>query len=76
VLGLCGQEPAVILAGIRDCKLLRNGLDRGLIETLVADRVAARVAKDFVRADVLRGELSGMGVVLMDGPEGTRWKIA
>jgi len=42
----------------------------------VADRITARVAKDFAKADALRTELSDMGVVLMDGPEGTRWKVA
>ncbi len=76
ILGLCQRDPEEVLAGIRERKLARNGLDRALIEGLVADRIAARVAKDWAKADVLRAELSGMGVVLMDGPEGTRWKVA
>ena len=76
ILGLCGSDPEDVLAGIRDRKLARNGLDRTMIEGFVADRIAARVAKDFAKADLLRVELSGMGVVLMDGPEGTRWKVA
>ncbi len=76
VLGLCQRDPAEVLSGIRDRKLARNGLDRARIEALVADRIAARAAKDFAKADALRAELSGMGIVLMDGPEGTRWKVA
>ncbi len=76
ILGLCQRDPEEVLAGIRDRKLARNGLDRTLIEGLVADRITARVAKDFAKADALRTELSDMGVVLMDGPEGTRWKVA
>jgi cysteinyl-tRNA synthetase len=46
------------------------------VEALVAERVAARQAKDFARSDALRDELLALGVALMDGPQGTSWKIA
>jgi cysteinyl-tRNA synthetase len=54
-------------------------LDPGLaaeIETLVAERVAAKKAKDWARADAIRAELKSKGVLLEDGPAGTAWKLA
>ena len=45
------------------------------IESLVSLREDARRNKDFVEADRLRNLLSGMSVVLNDGPEGVTWKI-
>jgi cysteinyl-tRNA synthetase len=39
---------------------------------LVAERDAARAAKDFARADEIRSELQAMGLEVMDSPEGTK----
>jgi cysteinyl-tRNA synthetase len=75
VLGLCGRDPADTLAGIQARKLARAGLDRAAIEAKVAERTAARQAKDFARGDAIRNELLALGVTLMDGPDGTRWKV-
>ena len=38
---------------------------------LIAERSAARAARDFARADALRDELAAMGVELVDGADGT-----
>ena len=38
-------------------------------------RRAARAAKDFERADQIRDQLEAEGVILEDGPDGTRWRI-
>ena len=35
----------------------------------------ARSAKDWFRADEIRDELSEMGVVVEDGPDGATWRI-
>ncbi len=43
------------------------------IEAAIAERTAARKAKDFAAADALRDGLLAKGVALMDGPEGTAW---
>jgi cysteinyl-tRNA synthetase len=56
-----------------------SGVDRPVesadpeIERLVAERQAARKAKDFARADAIRRELDARGVVLEDTPQGVRW---
>ena len=44
------------------------------IESLIVDRDAARAGKDFARADAIRDELGGRGIVLEDSAGGTRWK--
>jgi cysteinyl-tRNA synthetase len=51
-----------------------EGASEAEIDALVAQRQAARAAKDFVRADAVRDELAALGVVVEDTPDGPRWK--
>ena len=46
------------------------------IEDLIAQRQAARKAKDFALADQIRGKLLDMGIILEDTREGVKWKRA
>ena len=46
------------------------------IEGLIRERVAARKARDFARADGIRDELAARGVALRDSPAGTTWHYA
>ena len=44
------------------------------IEALIAERQAARKAKNFARADEIRDQLAQMGITLLDTREGVKWK--
>jgi len=47
-----------------------------LVEKLLADRTAARAAKDFASADRIREELATAGIAIDDTPAGARWSLA
>lgn len=71
MIGLFMQEPAAWFRGEAG-----DGPSEAEIDTLIAERLAARKAKDFARADAIRKELTDKGVVLEDGPGGTTWRRA
>ena len=50
------------------------GLSDGEVETLIAERTAAKKARDFARADTIREQLLEQGIILEDTKSGIRWK--
>ena len=44
------------------------------VEDLLARRIAAREARNWVEADRIRDQLDAAGVVIEDGPAGTTWR--
>ena len=45
------------------------------IDALIAQRVAARNAKDWATADRIRAELTDLNIEVMDNPTGATWKL-
>jgi cysteinyl-tRNA synthetase len=43
---------------------------------LIDERIAAKQARDFARADAIRQQLAGEGILLEDTAAGVRWKRA
>jgi cysteinyl-tRNA synthetase len=47
-----------------------------LVISLIAERDAARAAKDFARSDAIRDQLKAAGIVLEDAADGTHWSVS
>jgi cysteinyl-tRNA synthetase len=75
VLGLFASEPAAWLARQAQRRLQESGLDAAAIAALIDERRAARQSRDFARADRIRDELAAQGIELLDGKDGTTWKV-
>ena len=74
---MAGQNTFAELTGVLGLavKEKETNLDEA-VEDLIAQRQAARKAKDFKRADEIRDELLAKGIVLEDTREGVKWKKA
>jgi len=55
--------------------LTRLGLDTLFVEGAINDRVEARKSRNFQKADEIRDMLAEKGIMLLDTPKGTQWRI-
>jgi cysteinyl-tRNA synthetase len=70
-LGLLQENPKAFLqAGAA------GGPEASAIEARIAARAAAKAARNWAEADAIRQALLAEGIVLKDGPDGTRWERA
>jgi len=75
VLGLFTDSPEAYFESRQVQLQKEKPVDTAAVEALVAERAAARRAKDWGRADAIRRQLEEMNVVLEDRPEKTIWKL-
>jgi len=76
ILGFFREQPDAYLRGDREREAMKRGLVVAEIERLIAERRAARAAKEWRKADEIRKDLSRSGVILQDSPDATTWTIA
>lgn len=70
VLNILQRDPETFLKGAV------TDLDEAAIDAKVAERTAAKKARDFARADAIRKELADMGIVIEDSASGSTWRRA
>ena len=68
-IGVADLHAPVVIAGGEHAGLIAE------IEQAIADRMAAKKAKNYAEADRIRNELAARGVILTDTKEGTTYTI-
>lgn len=69
-LGLLYQDPESWFKTLS----VSDGIDEDEINRLIEERLAAKKAKDWAKADAIRNQLKQSGIILEDTPQGTTWK--
>jgi len=75
VLGFLLKDPVTTLAEISNYLIKTKGIDTAQVEELVAARQQVRIDKDWAQADVIREQLTQLGVSIMDTATGTEWQV-
>jgi cysteinyl-tRNA synthetase len=71
-LGLLQQSPQTALAALRPATSSSSAapVNDARLKTLLAEREAARLSRDFAKSDALRAELEVAGFMVEDTPQG------
>jgi cysteinyl-tRNA synthetase len=76
ILGVFGGDPRAYLEERKNFAIRQAVLTEEEILRKIAERRAARVAKDFKAADGIRNDLEARGILLKDNPDGTTtWSV-
>ena len=75
LFGILPADPQAFIATARQAVLRDSNLDEATVADMLKQRLAARQAKDFQRADELRHQLHTKGIELQDTPQGTTWTV-
>ena len=75
ILGILSEPPKSYFSAKKNQALEKKAIDPAMIEKMIQERIEARKAKNWAKADQIRKHLSGMNVYLEDRPDGTVWKI-
>jgi len=75
VLGVFTSEPAAYLERIKARKSAELAIAPAEIEALIVERAEARKSKNFTRGDEIRDYLLANNIMLLDGAQGTTWKV-
>ncbi len=75
ILGVLTEEPEEFIHKANVKLLAAMSLSEEDIENAIKRRTIARKEKRWDEADAIRAELAGKGILLQDGPEGTKWTV-
>jgi cysteinyl-tRNA synthetase len=73
LLGLLKRDPQLFLQA---APASAGALSVERIESLIAERIAAKKSKNYAESDRIRGDLLAAGIVLEDAAQGTTWRRA
>jgi cysteinyl-tRNA synthetase len=75
VLGVGAMDPVAFFDEVKHKRLAAAGKSIDEVEARIAARAAARANKDWAEADRLRAAFDAEGIVVMDGPTGSTWRM-
>jgi len=75
MMSLFNEDPEEVLKRLNEIALAEKKIDKAQVEELVAQRLAAREAKDWAKADEARDKLVELGIEVHDGNSGSTWSV-